>query len=42
MDEKKASSEDVKKSADVLVNRFADAGRACEQFFLQKHIQVRI
>jgi len=32
--------EDIKRDADVLVSRFIDAGRTCEQYFLQKHIQV--
>ncbi|XP_067944573.1 mediator of RNA polymerase II transcription subunit 28-like [Watersipora subatra] len=40
IDEKKPLPESLKNNADVLVRKFVDAGRACEQFFLQKHIQI--
>lgn len=40
MDEKRVPADDIKKDADVLVARLVDAGRACEQYFLQKHLQV--
>ncbi|KAF6034297.1 hypothetical protein EB796_007393 [Bugula neritina] len=40
IDDKKPQMEDIKRDADVLVSRFIDAGRTCEQYFLQKHIQI--
>lgn len=32
--------EEIKRDSDVLVDRFVEAGRTCEQYFLQKHLQV--
>lgn len=40
MDERRTSSDDTKKEADILLSSFLEAGRACEQYFIQKHIQV--
>ena len=42
LDEKRAGIDEIKKDTDILVERFIDSARTCEQFFLQKHLQVNM